>query len=69
MQKSVKKITHEKDWDIETDHQCKVENVEQCRQVPEQVCNTVSKVGSTRVSKNVKLFKSALQRKLEHATL
>ena len=36
MQKSVKKITHEKECNIGTDHQCKVENVQQCGQVPEQ---------------------------------
>ena len=45
---SLKKITHEKECDIRNDHQFKVENVWQCRQVPEQMCNTVSKrVGST----------------------
>jgi len=46
MQKSMKKITYEKEWDIGTDHQCKVENVQQCRQVSEQEkvreCNLVN---------------------------
>ena len=42
------KITHVKECNIVTDHQCKVENVQQCRQVHEQACKTVSKrVGST----------------------
>ena len=45
MQKSVKKITHQKKCNIGTDHKCKVENVQQCRQVPEQEkvreCNRV----------------------------
>ena len=36
MQKSVKKIIYEKECNIGTDHQCKVENAQQCRQVPEQ---------------------------------
>ena len=39
-------ITHEKEWDIETAHQCKVEDVLHCRQVPEQEkvrkCNLVN---------------------------
>ena len=46
MKKSVKKIIHEKECDIGTDHQCKVWNVQQCRQVPEQEkvreCNLVN---------------------------
>ena len=78
MQMFMKKITHEKECDIGTDHQCKVENVRQCRQAPEQVCNTVSKEWALlRVSNNVKLSESvlmklsmsALQRRLEYATL
>jgi len=36
MQKSMKKITLEKESNIGTDHLCKVENVQQCRMVPEQ---------------------------------
>ena len=48
VQKFVKKVTHEKECDIGTDHQCKVENVRQCRQVTEQF--TVSKkVGSSNI--------------------
>ncbi len=35
-QKSVKKITHEDECDIRTDHHYKVEKVRKCRQVPEQ---------------------------------
>ena len=46
MQKSGKKNNHEKKCDIGTDHQCKVKNIQQCRQVPKQdkvrECNLVN---------------------------
>ena len=46
MQKFVKKITNEKECDIRTDHQCNVENFQQCNQVPKQEnvreCNLVN---------------------------
>ena len=46
VQESMKKINHEKEFNIRTDHQCKVENVKQCRQVPQQEkvreCNFVN---------------------------
>jgi len=54
MQKSVKKITHKKECNIGTDHQCQVENVQQCGQVSEQEkvreCNLVNKILSAMVS-------------------
>ena len=71
VQKSLKKITHEKECDIQTDHQCNVENVWQCRQVLNK-CAILSlkEWASLRVSKDVKLSESApLQRRLENATL
>ena len=42
MQKSVKKVTQEKECNTMTDHQFKVENNLQCNQVQEKVCNSVS---------------------------
>jgi len=69
VQMFMKKITHEKECDIGTDHQCKVENVRQCRQAPEWALLRVSNNVKLSESVLMKLSMSALQRRLEYATL
>ena len=68
---NVQNVTQEKECEIVTDCQCKVENVRQCRQVAEKgAIRSLKELALLGVSKNAKLrvSESALQRRLDNAT-